>query len=261
MVFWHNWQESITLLKPNNFTLFTLVTLKSIISCYKLLARFFWWFLPLTVWILVASHRSFERLEDLPYKLVSVSALCVVWLFMVLLATRPSTAPKNVAYFTRYCGVWSLLQLLVAFFGACIPGVFLDALFSGARFWLFNQGIKTWTAHLPLVLLGKIIPMSVVVFALLFAFDKVRNPIKNAFVMLWHNWPMIIVLEIAFGLLFYGHSLLLPVMQNAFGSVALLLYLLTILFVLMPIYICTMTNVYIKKVHEQSRLYLGSGQE
>src|SRR3989304_215348 len=39
----YSWKDGLTLLLPRNLKLFALVTLKSIIECYKIYFKYFWW--------------------------------------------------------------------------------------------------------------------------------------------------------------------------------------------------------------------------
>lgn len=231
-----SWIDSLQLLKPKNFQLFAMVTLKSIIESYKILLRYVWYlllaaiasifipyFIPsLTPTTLVAKVTDFDLLW-FSYLLYTI------WFLAVCFSTRPSIEKKDGAYFHHiFRHTWMCFVVLAALF------------WPSAR--------SAWT-----------------IFTVLFVADS-RGGIKqffysicNALKMVIYNYPLLCV----FGLIFYLPSWLLRIAMLHYAyefSLPIDVYLLplctnVIAMLLAPIIICTYTNIYIKKLHDQFDLY------
>jgi hypothetical protein len=248
-----SWIDSLTLLKPKNFQLFVMVTLKSIVEAYKLLLRFFWWVVPAFILFVVALFFTLTYLYPSYYgSLRPTPDLTLAWFYMpvgfyviyqllflaVCFITRPSIAQKDWGYLlTQYRKIilyWIIIALLT--------------LYSDFRF-----SYSIWS-----------------VFLVLFFIDSEGGP-KNFFFSMWYalkmiifNAPLLAIMGICFYVLGYFFSLLMTkavvvstfderVMADALIIMGLGRTAIKIL--LLPIGVCTYANVYIKKVHDQFDLY------
>lgn len=226
------WQESFYFFQPKQFNLFLLVTLKSIKDAYSLLIKYWWWLYLICIGLMIASvHTSVghSKLLFILFALPFGVALKIVQ-FIMILATRPSMQRKTYSYFMHYLQErWYLIALL----------------------WLATLFRMEW---IPLF------PIGIVLFTL-FALDSpntmqsVGKSLFRTLVMLTYNLPLWIVIFVAIFLvnaLFLLSSMLFGFIGLVtFGTV--LTHLLSLLF--LPVEICLITNVYIKKLHEQSNLY------
>lgn len=98
------WIDSVSLLKPKNAQLFFLVTIKSIIGAYKIVAHYWWWLIAL----IVGCYGVYICCADMPLALLG-SYIVSMWLFQLLifavcLSTRPSLFEKNCFYFRSHMG-------------------------------------------------------------------------------------------------------------------------------------------------------------
>src|SRR5690242_14168325 len=156
-----SWVDSLTLLKPKNFQLFAMVTIKSIIEAYKLYIRYFWWMVLLIV--LCAVGPRFFNTQDyvflnVQYKHLFYFTSC--WLYELLFlaacfATRPSILQKDCAYFRLQ------FQRIILFW-LFIP--------------LFSWSSATYYGY---------------IFAVLFFADSAGGP-KNFLLSIWNAIKMIV---------------------------------------------------------------------
>ena len=212
------WVSSLSLLKPKNAQLFFLVTVKSIIECYKVILRYWWWL----VMVLVVCVTSVILQDNMK---ASGLEILVMWLyqlmiFVVCISTRSSLSQKDCEYFIKYAVFfgYSAMCLLL------LPYIFWPTPLSPFYFFIlffFLDSAKGWKDFL--------------------------FSIGRAFRMIIYNYPLMIVI----GLILYTPVYcvqvfmgLTPVIQTLVGVF------------LMPISICTYANVYIKKLHDQCELYI-----
>src|SRR5438128_1178522 len=91
-----SWKDSLQLLKPKNFKLFVMVTIKSIMQAYKLYFKYFWWLL-----IVMLLFFLFITPSSLVQSVVLLSFVHVVYglLFLgICFITRPSILQKDCSY-------------------------------------------------------------------------------------------------------------------------------------------------------------------
>lgn len=218
------WVDSVSLLKPKNLKLFVLVTLKSILDAYKVLAKYWWWLFAIIIGCFVAPYvwadsidvyLQAERISQWAYQLL---------LFAAIVATRPSLFPKDCAYFRSnmiyFLGVAGLLFILPYGFW---PTAFAPFYFLVVLFFLDSE---------------KKLRMG--------TFNDIFLSIFNAIKMLVYNYPLLVVIGLilfAPVLCVYNYVLFAPLLHNVLGAL------------LLPITVCTYTNIYIKKLHDQFDLY------
>lgn len=254
-----SWIDSLQLLKPKNFQLFMLVTLKSIIDAYKLMFKYFWWLIAL---YLFCYSYVFVSL----YPIFIAMGLQQLLFFMVCAITRPSIVKKDCAYFRSqlypfayFVAFWTILVAIGYFSGITVPQ------------WVGQLPIFVWT-----------------VFSMLFFLDSEKN-VKSFGMSLWYavkmmvfNLPAVVVLYV--GLYFFDATIiwlsdqLLAVMHQGmlmlmtkwqwmipalrwitWSNLFTMLYMF-IQLLLLPIGICTYANLYIKKLHDQFDLYVKQPQ-
>jgi hypothetical protein len=235
-----SWIDSLQLLKPKNFQLFAMVTLKSIIEAYKILLRYFWWlmicivacaFIPMMFPALtpISWFANLNNINLLWFSCAFYSA----WFLAVCFSTRPSIGRKDWQYFGNMTS--KIIVCLAVFLGFFWPEAF-----------------SVWT-----------------IFWVLFYADS-DGGIKqffismwNAFKMLVYNFPLLCIIAIMLKFPFWLCSLAIfhfgytPILLS---NPVLALYMNSIAMILSPIAICTYANIYIKKLHDQFDLYIKQPQ-
>ncbi len=247
-----SWIDSLALLKPKNAQLFVMVTIKSILDTYKLMLKYWWWAVVLMIvcyyvpimfpmihiyepgdTVMGISRMTFNHFAG------HIAVFLSFWLYELLfvavcLSTRPSIAKKDAHYFgeqfKKSIIYWLLLPLV-----------------------LWPSGTSPWA-----------------VFLVLFFIDSAGGP-KNFFLSMWNALKMVVfncpLLVVVFGLIVY-----LPVwlLRNIFYNGTTLQHLLLASLLptakiavtdnllgalLLPIFVCTYANIYVKKLHDQFDLY------
>ena len=234
------WKESLSLLRWQKFKLFLLVTLKSIIRTYRLLFTYWWWLIGLLYVLGISISMSSNIFAKNVFSL-AFTVFAVAFQIVLYLSCRPSVLPKDANYFRGYK---NRLALLV---GICVINM-----------------------------VSKMVPFSTAFCTLwaLFALDQKQGadsllqPIRGAAAMLFYNLPLFVV----FGILiliagFIAGSIFgVLVVLMSIPAGGLLAYLtggdvdmdmtpFIYSFVFLPIEIATVTNLYTKKLHDQSDLY------
>ena len=218
------WVDSVSLLKPKHLKLFVLVTLKSIIDVYKIVAKYWWWLFAIIIgcyvvpYVLtdsIAMYVHAERISQWSYQIL---------LFATIVATRPSLFPKDCAYFRSN---------MIYFLGVALPLVFFPY-----SFW----------------------PVAIspfYFFTLLFFLDSEKKlyrgmfndllvSVFNAIKMTIYNYPLLVIIGLGLYMpifCVYNYVLFAPLLHNVIGAF------------LLPITVCTYANIYVKKLHDQFDLY------
>lgn len=226
------WKDSLSFFKWQHLKMFLLVTLKSIIDTYKIMFKY-WWFLYAILFVIPLTL-IFPPLFILNMPLWSI--LYVLLFFLVCLAARPSRELKNYAYFKGY--IQKFWPLLLITFAASLIGV-------------LNIGLL----HYPFILF------------LLFSldsdntFDAMSRAFLNAIKMFIYNVPIFLATIL---LLWFATLFIVAILAAFVAGIALAfspkffmlgIGALGVISLLIPIEICIVTNIYIKKLHEQSELY------
>ncbi len=234
MTLLQSWADSLTLLKPKNLQLFVMVTIKSILEAYKLYFKYFWWAVLLLVMCAIAPY--FVQLQDYVFLNVQYKNLLFFtssWLYELLFlavcfATRPSILQKDCSYFRTQ------FKKIVLFW------IFMP---------LFSWSSATYYGY---------------VFTVLFFADSdgglkcFLRSLWNAVKMIVFNLPLILLLggTIYFSGWIGGKGLeWFLIAQNIFLYPHFFLFFNVIGALLLPIGVCTYTNIYIKRLHDQFDLY------
>jgi hypothetical protein len=229
-----SWKDSVQLLKPKNLKLFAMVTLKSIIEAYKIYLKYFWWMILLVVLCAIAPY--FIQLQDyafsnIQYKHIFFYTSC--WLYELLFlaacfSTRPSILQKDSNYFVLQ------FKKIILFW------IFMP---------LFSWSSATYYGY---------------IFTVLFFADSEGGP-KNFLLSLWKalkmiffNLPLILIVGVAIyvsGLIGIQCLAQLLALYNIPVYPYLFLFVNLLGALLLPMSICTYTNIYIKRLHDQFDLY------
>jgi len=238
------WKNTLTLFYPTNFNLFILITIKSIIEAYKIIICYWWWLL-----LLIGGTSLFWWNNTKFFDFFSI-AFYYLFIFVFSLATRPSVAKKNIAYFRSYFILF--FPTVAGFLSIKLLGMLLVKII----------GIKMGQRQ-SIYLLIKSFSYATQVFFIFFFLDSTHS-IKELLPSLFrsvkmtiYNYPVCLIfgliilgLEIAFS--FFAGSFLF-----AWGQVGLLLRIisLTNMLVFTPLQLSIFANIYIKKLHEQFDYY------
>jgi len=242
MTLLQSWADSLILLKPKSFQLFVMVTIKSILESYKLYIKYFWWLLlAMPLFLFIGPDFAIALKNNDSYSIAKyctllgiVASLYGLLFLAACFATRPSILQKDCAYFRNqfkkiilYWLAWGALRMLLMKYALSFGRVF------------FPVGN---------VSLGS----SELIFFVLFFADS-DGGLKNIVVSAWntlkmvvYNLPLVFVFNFIFGssLLFFDYFIYIsPLMKLIIGAL------------LMPIGVCTYTNIYIKRLHDQFDLY------
>ncbi len=243
-----SWKESLSLLVGKNLGMLLLLALRSTLSLYRALC--YAWFLPTA--LLAGLVLNEKRL---------------MFAFLVALyarATRPSLENKKVDYWRQF-----FIADWVIFFG-------LLGIVEGPHFLLSAQGygIKFYNLLLKLFLLQghAWLPGSEVLAELLLFFSplvilwvlfildarvSVSQYLKafwRAVIMMVYNYPFFVIVFEIVRLTLAACYFIGNYFCSRCDGLPLIGWLI-LLFVFLPYYVCFITNMYIKRVHEQFNLY------
>jgi hypothetical protein len=262
--FFRSWKESVSLFIPKQARLFFLITLKSIIESYKLIALHLWWLFGLSYLTDILYSRYFGI----------KSYFCIVpllsWfltIFFIYLIIRPSIKRKGWSYYKDYLGRFAYFVLfsIIAFL---IP-ILLLLIGNKIAFWTFSISWIFYMLFLPFLIVPLLISFLVapqvvalytsplLTFLLLFMLDSngsisdVFQSIIRAFKMVIYNYPFCIIMFIVFIVCSTIGQMLIV---QFFGINSFLLSSLVTNLIL-PIPLCILTNFYIKRLHDQFGLY------
>jgi len=240
------WAESLTLFKPQNFKLFLLVTLKSILETYKVLFTRFWPVMvaPLVIvaiYLLMEYELGYYRLHEIipgPLWVVSLFVLFpLFWYMLVFLCARPSAGLKDWPYVLSYKYHFIYFCLFALAASACMMTLLSDinvtfiviiriyAIFFTA--FLLDSDARIKAVGLSLIRSGK---------------------------MMVYNLPFVIVCAIVFVCLTKIPSYFYVVhpLHSSMFYEPIVIY---VRLFLLPIFVCFLMNFYVKKIHEQFNLY------
>lgn len=236
----NSWRDSLTVLKPQNFWLFTLVTLKSLVETYKVWLKYWGWlvllFLGYNYWIgesgplLATLGLGFGVLEGADAARWLLYGIMLLIYTTLVLTVRPSVDIKNSVYFLGYGK--HLFWIMCWFIMITALANFFVIYFYG--YMLF--------------------PFVTVLFTL-FLLDS-RGTCKDASQSTWRAIQMF-VYNLPFYLVMIGLFFVLIPLLLMFGSArysAILYYIIDVLVVL-PLFVNVVTNFYVKRLHEQFTLY------
>jgi hypothetical protein len=259
MTLLQSWADSLTLFKPKNLQLFALVTLKSIIEAYKLYAIYWSWLFGLIIIsCMIPFFYSWSGASILAMMVCS-GWLLKLLLFALSMVTRPSIEKKDCAYFryqmrSSWLMMLFLLLPLLTFIEFFLWFIFLFML-------LYTQFSLLLTfIFLPVFLLS-------LVFFILFFLDSAKGvkgffySLCNMIKMVVYNAPLLLLIVLFLGSLMYLLwqlivYIVLPFWDESKHSIVTVFVLYRVgEALLLPIIVCTYSNIYIKKVHDQFDLY------
>lgn len=226
-----SWKDSMKLLQLQNLKPFLMVTGKAVFDVYHRmnhpLSTRGNWFLGIALVVLIVLTNVINFFQFIWLEVLLLNTTLHTIYFICCLSLRPSVAIKDKAYFIEYLTrYWYLLVL----------GIVLG---------------NTYVFFIPLMFIFYM-------FFLLFAFDSggtvkgLVRALRNAVAMLYYNAPLSIVLYAAVSLLTLAlHSLVFFAWSLWGGlTITIILYLIFV-----PIEVALITNVYIKRLHDQPQFY------
>lgn len=247
-----SYKESLALLLPSNLKTFMLITLKTFFSGYKLVIQLFWWLLvggaaAYFGILLFKSNMHAIRFVRLAILIIT----CGVW----LLAIRTSRERKNIFYFLSR--VLRYGPIILFFLGIAV--IYFMLILQGIELRLFN------VAGFNIILfLSYICGVQCFAFFSLFALDRIGfkgllHAFTRAVYMIGYNLPLVFISGLFFGVLSLVTDLhyILGLSDVTVKGIDFLYQQLLVI----PFYICLLTNIYIKKLHKQSELYFPQPQQ
>ncbi len=260
------WKDSLSLFAPKNFKLFALVTFKTIWDGYKVMLRYWWWLYGLLIGIWIYDehflHESIARfsngfefftrgiylygnaLEAIAGILTGI--IYFMMPFLIILSIRPSVKPKNYAYFLRYLPLLGYIYILNALFIMILKQA--EVLIIG--------DVSVGLLACILLFIGRF-PLPLITFFSFFLADsdkKILSSLKSlyrAFIMILYNYPLCWLVILLGAPVAYVINMMLDI---PYLNTTIIL-LNEVLLVGTSIYLCIWSNIYIKKLHEQSKLY------
>jgi len=249
-----SWLESFNLLKPENITLLLLVSLRSLLIVYRSLL--YAWFLPLT--LLVGLVLNMPRL------------LGAFYITVLTKAARPSMERKRVSYWQKpvfadwiiFFGVLILLNLPQLLAEMTHPALkVIRYIYDFALRLFFITGQVWFPGTETLGLLTVFLSPFVILWALFIldaqtGFSNYVKALGRAALMLSYNYPFFLIV---YALLRIGLSAGYIIGQSLVGWVSQFSVVgwFLLLVVIIPYWVCFITNFYVKRVHEQFQLYYG----
>lgn len=253
-----SWADSLKIFYPKNLKLFLLVTLNSVWLGFKVLFKSLWWFLLLDIAmmaLLVYGNHLFTLNQIyVNYILMAIQAF---WVFFIYLAVRPSRERKTPVYFLSY------FKYLLYF----SPFLFVVGFLTTKTSAFFDYQVGS--------ILGAFISLTGA-FTMLFFLDSdgsiksLMHSIVRGFKMLCYNFPFVFVLA---SLVIYGirplFDFIIRTMNIFFTSVCIdyssiicimlgigsFLLIKGLRLVMLILLVSIYTNFYVKKVHDQFKLY------
>lgn len=235
-----SWAESLTLLKPENFKLFLLVTLKSIIETYKVLFTKFWVIIIFSLGMDIGAYHILMRTQELqilPSMQIALwftvffgATLALMGLCMtIFLSARASVGLKNWSYLLSY---WRhFIYFLFAWFVAMICKSFLLILLI---YWILFVAFMLDTN-------GYLKPVGVSFW--------------RSLKMMAYNFPFIVITTALFSLLFFPIEKLLFNHDASLSLWEFIVRFCVVNLIQLPVLVCFFINFYIKRKHEQFNLY------
>ena len=237
------WKNALALFYPSSFKLFILITIQSIIEAYKIIIHYWWWLLVLTGGTLFWWNNT-------KFFFFLFATLYYLLIFAFSLATRPSVARKNIAYFRSYFILF--FPTMAGFLSIKLLGALLIEII----------GIKMGQRQ-SIYLLIKSFSYATQVFFIFFFLDsdhtgeQLLQSLLRSVKMTIYNYPVCLI----FGVIILGLEMAFSFFVGSFlfawGQVGLLLRIISLvnIFMFVPIQLSIFANVYIKKLHEQYDYY------
>jgi hypothetical protein len=278
------WKESLSLLRPAKLKPFLLVTLNAYIKMWKPLLQTWWWLVGLYViavcarWIYFAPYMTPNGVDDQIKTKMTVLFIALALLngviigsfllYQMLLIVRPSVEPKNRSYLWRWSRYFIPTAVIVLVAMILMAVVYVP--FSFIMF-LSPEGAVIFKRLSPIIIamIGAFsIPLYV--FTALFFLDGSKK-LRTGFKALWrainltcYKYPLLLIGYVLFLPLGYVHAYLYnfsgiftnQIMRGLFFAKMELFQ-----FIVIPLILCLLTNLYIQQIHEHPELYFNEPKE
>lgn len=285
-----SWKESLKILLPKNLRLFTLVTIKAVGETYRALP-YRWWGVSLLFGFLIVYTSVYAGDKvlcsgvpcyEIPFRMFRLAVFVgfLFWFFFVVCAAaRPSVMLKDRAYYRSFHVAFEKSLILfftitLAWWGIsyALMQIAQKLFFHGESFSLLQSGMATLSQLLLLPYSGDfalsdffVSIMNVLlswgplyIVTTLFMLDRcsIRKTVQKSIVMIVHNYPLFIAIRGLMALLFWAiKSIFNNMPLHALLTAGMVLYSLVI-FVVMPIVVTLVSNIYIKRIHDEPELYV-----
>lgn len=234
-----SWKESIALLKPSNFKLFFLVSVKACMGAIITMIKYWWWLI-----FLYWSEWFFWSQDSFYGAGLAADAIKAILLILFLCSLRASAAIKDYKYFGRMLlKVWYVIPLSVFFFWISSQIPVIPAEWE-SWFYFF------WTGEV----------MYLFILFLLFILDsngsmqESRLSLSRAFKMLIFNLPWLFIINLVFHtiewIVFFVSFYLAQ-----FSHVGATITSELLVGIFYSLELALIVNFYIKRLYDQIELY------
>ncbi len=260
------WKDSLKILLPKNLKLFSLVTLKAIVECYKVLLRCCWplfvfffglflfelWsssLMPVLNYVFGSPRQNYPFLMSWTW-IHFINVLQMLLVFVTCLATRPSVTKKDRYYFVSY-----------------IPYFLYIAIYYSI-FFVFDIVTTKFPSSFYLIPSGRIVFMLPIYVLFLFFFldsnkslTQLKYSLYRSIKMFIYNLPIFFIFIVLIILIGFLNVVVMHSLKHTlwWEGIPLRIYIeclkLIHTTILTPIFICIISNIYIKKLHEQFDVY------
>lgn len=262
--FFRSWRDSLSLFIPQNAKLFSLITLKTIISSYKKILKDLWWLIVLST----AVEYSFRRLSIIEsiWNIVPV-LLWLITIFCIYLIIRPSIPRKDWRY---YLSRWNYLGYFIGYslLAISLPYIFLQisqkiaawAIYTHPLFFYLYFPFLFFPVLVAFIIAPEVLPIytsPLLSFTIFFYLDS-RGGVLDGLKSIWRALKMVIY-NYPFCLLVYtvlllGTYYLQQLIHYLFGPTNFLFSTLAgTLTLVIPL--CVWSVFYIRRLHDQFALY------
>ncbi len=276
----HSWRESLQPFLPPAFKQFLLITLKSVLLTYQALLKGAWPYigalllgmlineLVYTKSIADTNHMKLELATTI-HELVHL-VLAALIVFITCCACRPSVDQKNIHYFFDFFKKYAFYSIaysaIVRFLAAQNLGVQRN------RYVEYQPVLIPIITTMPWALLSSSYVANALVlflspffvFALLFMLDSGSKvgafwqSLVRALKMIVYNYPFCVIsYSVTLFIAFLVYRVVgMPLLVGFLGKKVLTVIGYTVCYgIIVPVFVCWLTNFYCKRVHEQFQLY------
>ena len=230
-----SWIESLKLFLPDNFSKLFLVTIKTTRDSYYYLFTYFGWAILLEA---IIEYSDMGGLISFLFQLTGILLRALIF-FGILCAIRPTIEQKKISYFLNKIKNYFLLYLIGAFLLQGILFLTLIYLFVSQKQYDFHASYSTW-------ILDYMVNFILIFYTLFLidnrlSFGAIIYAIIRSLKMLVYNLPFCGIVAVIMGFIytFLNTRIHYSVLQ----------------IVILPFFIALVTNFYIKRVHEQFKVY------
>lgn len=262
--FFRSWRDSLSLFIPQNAKLFSLVTLKTILSSYKKILKDLWWLIALSA-IVEYGIKMTPSMVGLWHLIPLLLWLCVIYIMYLII--RPSLPQKNWRYYVT--GWWKYIYVLLLSFAAiALPYIFLKISLKIANWAVFGHPIFFYLyfpfLYAPILLAFVVAPEVLPIytspllsFIIFFLLDSRGTPVDlvkslwRGLKMVIYNYPFCLL---AYTVLLFSTYYLQVLLYRLLGIHNIFFSTLAgTLAMVIPLSIWSM--FYTKRLHDQFNLY------